>query len=75
VTSKTAAMILGSMENTITRPSFKFYGSGWTRASWTVGNFPSHDAYLEPCFGAGFILFHTRSCKLETVNDIDGRMN
>ena len=58
----------------IKRPALRYYGGGWSRAAWTVSHFPPHDNYLEPCFGAGSILFHKPKCKLETVNDIDGRV-
>ncbi|MCB0028724.1 MAG: DNA adenine methylase, partial [Anaerolineales bacterium] len=58
----------------IRRPALRYYGGGWTRACWTVSHFPAHDNYLEPCFGAGSILFRKSLAKLETVNDIDGRV-
>lgn len=58
----------------IRRPALRFYGGGWARAPWTVANFPAHTSYVEPCFGAGSILFHKPPSKLETVNDLDGRV-
>ena len=62
------------MSKPIKRPSLKLYGGGWNRAKWTVSHFPPHTNYVEPCFGAGSILMHKTPCKLETVNDIDGRI-
>lgn len=56
------------------RPALRYYGSGWTRAAWTVAHFPPHNVYCEPCFGAGAVLYHKPPCKLEIVNDLDGRV-
>lgn len=58
----------------IKRPSLRYYGGGWNRAPWTISFFPQHDNYLEPCFGAGSILARKPRAKLETVNDINGRV-
>ena len=58
----------------VKRPALKFYGGAWTRAAWTVSHFPGHVGYLEPCFGAGSVLFHKEPSKLETVSDVDGRI-
>ena len=58
----------------VQRPILRYYGSGWNRAPWIVDNFPAHEKYLEPCFGAGNVLFRKPLSKLETVNDIDGRI-
>lgn len=59
---------------TVKRPPLRFYGSGWTRAGWTVNHMPPHSVYCEPCFGAGGVLLHKTPCKLEIANDIDGRV-
>lgn len=58
----------------INRPALRYYGGGWARAQWTTSFFPIHDIYVEPCFGAGSILFNKSMAKLETVNDSDGRV-
>jgi DNA adenine methylase len=56
------------------RPVLKYYGGGWRRAPWIIEHFPPHNLYLEPCFGAGSILFRKPHCKIETINDINGRV-
>lgn len=56
------------------RPALKYFGSKWRLAPWIISNFPEHEHYIEPCFGAGNILLRKPSVKLETVNDIDGRV-
>lgn len=56
------------------RPVLRLYGGGWARASWTVSHFPTHNNYIEPCFGAGSIFFNKPPAKLETVNDRDNRI-
>jgi DNA adenine methylase len=49
------------------------------RAEWTVTFFPppggpGHKAYLEPCGGAASVLLRKPPCRLETYNDLDGRV-
>lgn len=56
------------------RPVLKYFGGGFRRARWTSSYFPQHQSYVEPCFGAGSILFNKQISKLETINDIDGRV-
>lgn len=58
----------------VKRPPLRFYGSGWTRAAWTVGYMPVHVVYCEPCFGSGSVLLHKPAAKLEVANDVDGRV-
>ena len=58
----------------IRRPPLRFYGSGWQRARWTIGNFPAHVVYCEPCFGGGAVLLQKPAAKLEVANDSDGRV-
>lgn len=58
----------------VPRPTLRYFGGAWQRAAWTEGFFPAHAAYLEPCAGAASVLFHKRPCKLETLNDADGRV-
>lgn len=56
------------------RPALRYYGGGWLRAEWTIGHFPVHNAYCEPCFGAGSILAKKPIAPFEVVNDLDGRV-
>lgn len=56
------------------RPALRYYGGGWKRAPWTIAHMPTHDNYVEPCFGAGSVLLRKDPVQLETVNDIDGRV-
>ena len=58
----------------VKRPLLRYYGGGWQRAAWTVGYFPPHDVYCEPCFGAGSVLLHKPAAKREIANDVDGRV-
>lgn len=58
----------------VRRPALKLYGSGWTRARWTVGHMPAHVVYCEPCFGGGAVLLQKPAAKLEVANDLDGRI-
>lgn len=63
----------------VSRPALRYFGGAWLRAAWINSFFPEamqpgHRAYLEPCAGAASVLFHKYPCKLETVNDIDGRV-
>lgn len=63
----------------VRRPALRYFGGAWLRAGWIASFFPpaggpGHRAYLEPCAGAASVLFHKPPCKLETINDIDGRV-
>ena len=58
----------------VRRPPLRFYGSGWSRAAWSVGYMPAHVVYCEPCFGSGSVLLHKSAAKLEIANDLDGRV-
>jgi DNA adenine methylase len=57
-----------------TRPVLRYYGGAWQRALWTISFFPEHQAYVEPCGGAASVLLRKPRCKLETLNDVDGRV-
>ena len=63
-----------ALATAIRRPPLKLYGSGWKRAGWTIGYFPAHVVYCEPCFGGGAVLLQKPAAKLEVANDIDGRV-
>jgi DNA adenine methylase len=56
------------------RPALRWYGGKWDLASWIIGHFPPHDHYVEPCFGAGSVLLQKPTVKLETINDLNGRV-
>lgn len=58
----------------VTRPLLRYYGSGWSRAQWTISHFPTHVTYCEPFFGSGSVLLRKSPSKLEIANDIDGRV-
>jgi DNA adenine methylase len=53
------------------RPALRYYGGKFRMADWIISYFPKHDCYLEPCFGAGSILFGKPKAKVETINDLD----
>lgn len=49
-------------------------GSKWSMSDWIIGNMPQHEVYLEPFFGSGAVFFNKPPVKVETINDIDGRI-
>lgn len=57
-----------------TRPALRYYGGKWDLGRWIIGHFPAHQHYVEPCFGAGSVLLQKPAAKLETVNDLNGRI-
>jgi DNA adenine methylase len=61
-------------ETTIKRPALRWYGGKWDLGNWIIPFFPLHDHYVEPCFGAGSVLLQKPQVKLETVNDLNGRL-
>lgn len=63
----------------VSRPALRYFGGAWLRAAWIAAFFPpaggpGHRGYLEPCAGAASVLFHKPPCKVETLNDLDGRV-
>ena len=52
-------------------PVLKSPGAKWRLAHRIVSMLPQHDAYLEPFFGSGAVLFSKPPCRVETVNDLD----
>jgi DNA adenine methylase len=52
----------------------KYPGAKATLAPRLVAGFPPHRCYLEPFFGSGAVLFAKPRARLETVNDLDGRV-
>ena len=55
-------------------PVLKYPGSKWTLAAWLVGHLPPHEIYVEPFFGSGAVFFTKEPSRLETINDLDGRV-
>lgn len=64
----------GVCSMTPSRPALKYYGGKWKLAPWIISFFPPHVNYLEPCGGAASVLLQKKPAKLETYNDIDGRI-
>lgn len=58
----------------IKRPALRYYGGKWDLGRWIISHFPPHDHYVEPCFGAGSVFLQKPQVKLETANDLNGRV-
>jgi DNA adenine methylase len=56
------------------RPALRYYGGKFDLAPWIISHMPPHSHYVEPCFGAGNVLLCKEPVKLETVNDLNGRV-
>jgi len=56
------------------RPALRWYGSKWRIAPWIIGHFPAHNAYCEPYGGAASVLLRKPPAKIETWNDLHGRL-
>ena len=52
-------------------PVLRWPGAKWRIADWVVGHLPQHDAYVEPFFGSGAVLFGKDVARVEIVNDLD----
>ena len=39
-----------------------------------IGYFPKHTTYVEPFFGAGWVFFTKQPCKVEFINDLNGKL-
>ena len=57
-----------------TRPALRWYGGKWRLAPWVISHLPPHDAYCEPYGGAASILLRKPPAKIETWNDLHGRL-
>lgn len=55
-------------------PILRYPGAKWNLADWIISNIPPHTTYLEPFFGSGAVLFNKPRSKVETINDIDGKI-
>ncbi len=58
----------------IARPALRWFGGKWRLAPWIIAHLPPHEAYCEPYGGAASVLLQKRSAKLETWNDLHGRL-
>lgn len=56
------------------RPPFPYYGGKQRIASKIVERLPAHGHYVEPFFGGGSVLLAKEPSRLETINDVDGRI-
>jgi DNA adenine methylase len=56
------------------RPALRWFGGKWRLAPWIVEHLPPHDAYVEPYGGAASVLLRKPPAKLETWNDLHGRL-
>lgn len=56
------------------RPALRWYGGKWRLAPWIISHLPPHDAYVEPYGGAASILLRKPPAKIETWNDLHGRL-
>jgi DNA adenine methylase len=59
---------------TPTRPALRWFGGKWRLGPWIVANLPPHDAYVESYGGAASVLLRKPPAKLETFNDLHGRL-
>jgi DNA adenine methylase len=58
----------------ISRPALWWYGGKWRIAPWIISHLPPHDAYCEPYGGAASVLLRKPPARLETFNDLHGRL-
>jgi DNA adenine methylase len=56
------------------RPALRYYGSKFALAPWIIQQFPPHEVYVEPFAGSLWVLIQKAPVKLETANDLDGRV-
>ncbi len=58
----------------VSRPALRWYGGKWRLAPWIIGHLPPHDAYTEAYGGAASVLLRKSPARLETFNDLHGRL-
>jgi DNA adenine methylase len=59
---------------TATAPPFAYFGGKTTLASRIAALLPPHEHYMEPFCGGSSVLLAKEPSKMETVNDLDGRL-
>ena len=52
----------------------KYPGAKNRLANWICSFIPDHEVYCEPFFGSGAVFFNKPKAKIETVNDLDGKV-
>lgn len=52
----------------------KYPGAKNRIADWICGYIPQHKVYVEPYFGSGAVFFNKIPARIETLNDIDGKV-
>jgi DNA adenine methylase len=55
-------------------PVLRYPGAKWRLADWILAHVPPHEIYLEPFFGSGAVFFRKNRVRVETINDLDGRV-
>jgi len=58
----------------VRRPALRWYGGKWRLAPWIIRYLPPHDAYCESYGGAASVLLRKPPARLETFNDLHGRL-
>lgn len=56
------------------QPVLRYPGAKASIAEWIVGHMPPHQSYLEPFAGSLAVLMAKPRSRVETVNDLDGRL-
>ena len=56
------------------RPPVPYFGGKQTIADWIAGHFPAHGHYVEPFGGGLSVLLAKPPSRMETVNDLDGKL-
>ncbi len=52
----------------------QYPGSKWSMADWIINHMPEHEVYLETHFGSGAVYFTKQPAKIETINDVNGKV-
>jgi len=56
------------------RPALRWFGGKWRLAPWIISHLPPHAAYCEHYGGAASVLLRKPPARLETWNDLHGRL-
>ncbi|WP_276917414.1 DNA adenine methylase [Aneurinibacillus aneurinilyticus] len=52
----------------------QYPGSKWSMVDWIINHMPEHEVYLETHFGSGAVYFTKQPAKIETINDVNGKV-